>query len=98
MIHTEIIEKIIRLRKKLGLKQKEFAPMIGIQPNTLSRWERNKNVPLPIAQRKMEEILKLRPELQVEKIPFGRLDVLLRFMQKRREERNNGKGKDRNKK
>jgi transcriptional regulator with XRE-family HTH domain len=96
--HTEIIDKIFKLRKKLGLKQKEFAPMIGVQPNTLSRWENKKNVPLPMAQRKMKEILKLNPKLQVKKIPFGRIDVLLRFMQKRREERNNGKGKDRNKK
>jgi len=88
--HTEVIEKIIRLRKRLGLKQKEFAPIIGIQPNTLSRWENKKNVPLPIALKKMEEILKSGPKQQKEKKDFGRLEVLLKFMQKRRKERNSG--------
>lgn len=90
MNHTEVIEKIIRLRKRLGLKQKEFAPIIGIQPNTLSRWENKKNVPLPIALKKMEEILKSGPKQQKEKKDFGRLEVLLKFMQKRRKERNSG--------
>lgn len=82
----------MELRKKLGLKQKEFAPIIGVQPNTLSRWETKRNVPLPMALKRMEEILKLRPERQEEKKDFGRLEVLLKFMQKRREEEKSGNG------
>ncbi len=92
MDHTEIIGKIIRLRKKLGLKQKEFAPIIGVESNTLSRWENNKNVPLPMALKRMEEILRSGPKKQEEKKGFGRLDVLLRFMRKRREERSSDTG------
>ncbi|GAH83531.1 unnamed protein product [marine sediment metagenome] len=66
--------------------------MIGVQPNTLSRWENKRNVPLPMARRKMEEILRLRPKQQEEKKDFGRLEVLLKFMRKRREEESSDTG------
>lgn len=92
MNHLEVIEEIFKLRKKLGLKQKEFAPIIGVQPNTLSRWENKKNVPLPMALERMEEILRSEPKQQEEKKDFGRLEVLLKSMRKRRGEENIGIG------
>jgi len=88
--HTEIITRIIELRKKLRLTQKEFAPIINVQSNTLSRWETKRNVPLPMAIKRMEEILRLMPKRQEEKSSFGRLDAMLKFMQKRRGEENIG--------
>ena len=90
MDHTEIISRIIKLRKKLGLKQKEFAPIIGVQPNTLSRWENKKNVPIPMALKKMEEILAFRPERQREKIASERIEEVLQIMHRLREEKNSG--------
>lgn len=92
MDHIKILDKIFELRKKAGINQKKFAKMMDVQPNTVSRWDRKKNVPLPMALRRMEEILRSRPRQQEEKKGFGRLEVLLKFMQKRREERNNGIG------
>jgi transcriptional regulator with XRE-family HTH domain len=60
--HTEIIDKIFKLRKKLGISQKDMAGMIGVERDTLSRWENKKHKPLKVARRKMEEILAFRPK------------------------------------
>ena len=62
MNHLEVIDKIFKLRKKIGFKQEDMAGMIGVDRNTLSRWENNKNVPSKLAIRKMKEILKFRPK------------------------------------
>jgi len=64
--HLETIEKIFKLRKKLGIKQKDMAGMINVDRNTLSRWENNKNVPSKLAIRKMKEILRFRPHRREE--------------------------------
>lgn len=61
MDHLETIEKIFKLRKKLGMKQKDMAGMINVDRNTLSRWENKKNMPSKLAIRKMKEILRFRP-------------------------------------
>ncbi len=66
MDYTEIIDKIFRLRKKIGMKQKDMAGMINVDRNTLSRWENKKNVPHKIFIKKMEEILKFKPRWRVE--------------------------------
>jgi len=76
--HIGVIDKIFKLRKKIGIKQKDMAGMINVDRNTLSRWENHKNVPSRLAIRKMEEILRFRP--------------------RRREEESNGREKDRNEK
>jgi len=60
--HTEILDKIFELRKKIGINQKNMAGMIGVEPNTLSRWENKKNIPHKIALRQMEKILRFRPK------------------------------------
>ena len=92
MNHTEILDKIFELRKKAGINQKKFAKMMDVQPNTVSRWDCKRNVPLPMALRRMEEILRLRPKKQEEKKDFGRIGVLLEFMRKRREEKSSDTG------
>ena len=39
-------EKIADYRRLSGITQKELAKSLGIDPGTLSRWERNKGRPL----------------------------------------------------
>ena len=97
MDHIETIDRIFELRKKLRLTQKDFASRIGVDRNTLSRWENKKNIPHPIAIRKMEEMLKFRPEQQIEKRPSGRIKEVLESMQRLRElreGRNSGSEKE----
>jgi len=60
--HIEVIDKIFKLRKKIGIKQKDMAGMINVAGNTLSRWENKKNVPHKTFIKKMEEILRFRPK------------------------------------
>jgi len=38
-------EKIVSYRKLLGLSQKRLAHQLGIDPSTLSKWERDKRQP-----------------------------------------------------
>lgn len=38
-------EKIVASRKILGLTQKELARLLGVDPSTLRKWERNKSQP-----------------------------------------------------
>jgi len=64
--HTEVIDKIFKLRKKIGIKQKDMARMINVTGNTLSRWENKKNVPHKIFIKKMEDILRFRPRRREE--------------------------------
>ncbi|MBA7636663.1 hypothetical protein ES703_44284 [subsurface metagenome] len=66
MNHTEVIDKIFKLRKKIGIKQKDMARMINVTGNTLSRWENKKNVPHKIFIKKMEDILRFRPRRREE--------------------------------
>ena len=40
-------ERIITSRKLLGLSQRKFARLIGIDPSTLGRWEQGKSTPRP---------------------------------------------------
>ena len=44
-IRKTIIENLIFYRKKRGLKQKEFAEVIGAKKSTVSTWESCKNAP-----------------------------------------------------
>ncbi|MBA7561361.1 hypothetical protein ES708_02998 [subsurface metagenome] len=67
MNHTEILDKIFELRKKIGFKQEDMAGMIGVDRNTLSRWENGKSIPHKVFRKKMEEILAFRPRRRGEK-------------------------------
>ena len=40
-------EKIVTSRKLLGLSQRKYAQLIGIDPSTLGKWERGKSTPRP---------------------------------------------------
>lgn len=43
--------EVLRLRKRLGLKQTELAARVGVHPITVSRWERDRvHVPEPTAK------------------------------------------------
>jgi transcriptional regulator with XRE-family HTH domain len=33
--------EVRRVRKRLGLTQREFAGRVGVNPNTVARWERD---------------------------------------------------------
>ncbi len=44
-------DELKRARKRLGLKQTEFALQLGVHPMTLSRWERGAvQIPAPVAK------------------------------------------------
>ena len=45
MTEKNLSEKITELRKKHGLSQKEFAAKLGINAQTVSRWERGATIP-----------------------------------------------------
>ena len=56
----------MKIRKKYKINQKNMGGMIGVNKDTVSRWENGKNIPHKIALRKMEEILAFKPRLQGE--------------------------------
>ena len=43
-------------RKALGLKAEELAALLGCTVATVYRWERGRQKPLPVFQRKLQEI------------------------------------------
>ena len=50
------IETIKLIRGKLGLSQEKFAARVGVTLKTMSRWERGKSKPSPLALGRLEEI------------------------------------------
>ena len=48
--------EVLRLRKRLGLKQTELAARVGVHPITVSRWERD-TVRLPEPTAKLLRLL-----------------------------------------
>ena len=51
-------EQIRKIRKRLGLSQKEFAKRIGAGHRTVAGWEIGESVPLPLFQRQIRELAK----------------------------------------
>jgi len=51
-------KRLKRLRKLMGLSQKEVAKLVNVQRETISRWERESHVPQQICVDKLEEILR----------------------------------------
>jgi len=43
---TIMISRLREMRKKRGVTQEQLASMIGVQPNTVWRWENNKASPM----------------------------------------------------
>ena len=48
------ISSIKKLREKSGLTQVEFAARLGVDPITISRWERGLSRPSRMARRQLE--------------------------------------------
>ena len=63
----DLIERLKELRKKRRFKQKDIARMVGVKPNTISRWENNKNKPHKVFAKKVEDILNFKPRQQEHK-------------------------------
>jgi transcriptional regulator with XRE-family HTH domain len=40
-------ERIIRVRRALGIRQNDLARQLGVDPTTLARWERGESAPAP---------------------------------------------------
>jgi len=51
-------EEIQELRSQLGLTQKEFAGRLGLDATSISRWERGKQKPKAVHQRRMARLSK----------------------------------------
>ncbi len=49
-------KEIQELRKQLGLTQKEFAGRLGLDAISISRWERAKQRPKAVHQRRMARL------------------------------------------
>ncbi|MHC4792290.1 MAG: helix-turn-helix domain-containing protein [Planctomycetota bacterium] len=50
--------EIIQIRKKLKLTQEKFATLIGVSPQTLSRWERGLFKPHPTFEKRINMLSK----------------------------------------
>ena len=56
---TSVIDSIMtvkEIREKLGLTQEKFASRLGISFVTVSRWEKGKSSPSPLAQEKLNRL------------------------------------------
>jgi transcriptional regulator with XRE-family HTH domain len=53
----EVSELIREIRSRTGLTQEQLAGKIGVVFTTLSKWERGKANPLPLALKRIEEVL-----------------------------------------
>lgn len=51
-------KEIKALRKKLKLTQKELAARVKVDAITVSRWERGKQKPSPLAKRQLARLVK----------------------------------------
>lgn len=54
----EVSELIREIRNRTGLTQEQLAVKIGVVFTTLSKWERGKANPLPLALRQIEVVLR----------------------------------------
>jgi SNF2 family DNA or RNA helicase len=53
---SDYSQKIKDLRRTMGLKQPDFAALIGVSPITISRWENGQNGPTDMAWARIEEL------------------------------------------
>ena len=60
MDKIEFGEELKKLRKKMGIRQEDFAKMLDVDPLTISRWERGERRPMPVHLRKIERIKRKR--------------------------------------
>jgi superfamily II DNA/RNA helicase/transcriptional regulator with XRE-family HTH domain len=55
-IPADYRQKIRNLRRTLGLKQPDFAALVGVSPITISRWENGQNDPTELAWARIDEL------------------------------------------
>jgi len=61
--------EVKKLRKSLGLTQKEMAARLKVDAITVSRWERNEQTPSSVAQRQLARLVnKITNEKATEKL------------------------------
>ena len=48
--------KVQRLRKRLGMSQKQLANRVGVGWRTVQRWESGESLPRPIAKRVLDDL------------------------------------------
>ena len=54
----EIGHLIKELRRRTGLTQQELARKIGVSFTSVNRWEKQKQMPIPLALQRVEEVLR----------------------------------------
>ncbi len=54
-------KRIKALRRSMGLKQPEFAALVGVSPITISRWENGQNDPTELGWTRIEELAGMEP-------------------------------------
>ncbi len=54
---VSIAALVCELRHRVGLSQEKFAAKLGVTFSTVSRWERQKSMPSPMAFDRMRELL-----------------------------------------
>lgn len=58
LLKQPTIGDLIReMRRRTGMTQEELAVKIGVSFTSVNRWENNRQEPLPLAMRRIEEIL-----------------------------------------
>ena len=50
-------QRIRTVRRTMGLKQPDFAALVGVSPITISRWENGQNAPTDMAWARIEELV-----------------------------------------
>ncbi|WP_281250256.1 helix-turn-helix domain-containing protein [Virgibacillus proomii] len=73
---NDIGKRLIELRKKQNLEQKEAAKLIGISSVNLSRYEKGNRTPNPEMLKKLAEFYNVKPSY----IAFGEEDCHLKFL------------------
>jgi transcriptional regulator with XRE-family HTH domain len=50
-------ERVVRVRQRLGITQKDLARRLGVDPSTLAHWEYGRRRPMPKNRAKLEEFI-----------------------------------------
>jgi DNA-binding transcriptional regulator YiaG len=58
MSQAEIADLVGETRQRLGLTQTQLAQELGVSYRSVNRWENGRNIPLPMALKLMEGMLK----------------------------------------
>jgi DNA-binding XRE family transcriptional regulator len=63
-------ERIVRVRWALGVRQKDLARQLGVDPTTLARWERGEREPSHVYLRRLKDLFATAP-------PTGHLQAVV---------------------